>query len=158
MPPHLKLSGNMKRNMVCEIKRYHMRIRFSSDKHMVPFYFTPNIFSASSLCGRSLSCLLYTSCCMANAVKGSLKICVHNLAEIFLAHCHQKPVFGDSCIVYQEDVYKRQAWSTTDVKSVPQEPNLTVTDAAWQTSAQKTESAKKNQKSPESHVFMAAPR
>ena len=50
------------------------------------------------------------------------------------------------------------AWSTTDVKSVPQEPNLTVTDAAWQTSAQKTESAKKNQKSPESHVFMAAPR
>ena len=39
---------------------------------------------------------------MANAVKGSLKICVHNLAEIFLAHCHQKPVFGDSCIVYQD--------------------------------------------------------
>ena len=55
MPPHLKLSGNMKRNMVCEIKRYHMLIRFSSDKHMVPFYFTPNIFSTSSLCGRSLS-------------------------------------------------------------------------------------------------------
>ena len=53
MPPHLKLSGNMKRNMVCEIKRYHMLIRFSSDKHMVPFYFTPNIFSTSSLCGQS---------------------------------------------------------------------------------------------------------
>ena len=41
---------------------------------------------------------------MTNAVKSSFKICIYNPAEIILTHCHQKPVFCNSCVIHQ-DIY-----------------------------------------------------